>query len=92
MSIKDNIKNKLTERLAPLTLEIIDDSGRHAGHGGAHPEGESHFSIKIVSPQFVGKSRVDRQRLVYGILAEELSGRVHALALSTLAPGEDGAG
>jgi len=69
MSISESMKSKLTEGLSPLILEIVDDSHRHAGHGGAHPEGESHFSIKIVSPQFTGKSRVDRQRLVYGILA-----------------------
>lgn len=91
MSISESMKSKLTEGLSPLILEIVDDSHRHAGHGGAHPEGESHFSIKIVSPQFTGKSRVDRQRLVYGILAEELSGRLHALAMTTLAPGEEGA-
>ncbi|HIJ63444.1 MAG TPA: BolA family transcriptional regulator [Rhodospirillaceae bacterium] len=91
MSVKDIIEGKLVAGLSPSRLAITDDSHRHEGHGGHHPDGESHFSIEIVSPQFAGKSRVDRQRMVYGILAEELRGRVHALALTTLAPGEKGA-
>ncbi len=54
-----------------------------------HPQGESHFTVDIVSEAFTGKSRVDRQRLVYDILAEELKSDIHALALKTLTPDED---
>ncbi len=89
MSVADTIRVKLTERFAPIRLEIVDESYRHAGHEGARPEGETHFSIRIVSAAFVGRSRVDRQRLVYQVLATELSTQVHALSLTTLAPTDD---
>ena len=85
------IRRKLTEALAPSRLDIVDDSGRHAGHVGARPEGETHFIIEIASAQFAGLSRVARQRLVYKVLADELQSRVHALALKTLTPEEDSA-
>jgi BolA protein len=89
MSVADAIRDKLTARLAPSRLEILDESHRHAGHAGAHPGGESHFAVTIVSAAFAGLNRVARQRLVYETLADELAGRVHALSLTTLAPGED---
>lgn len=82
------MRRKLEAALAPLALEIDDDSAKHAGHVGARAGGESHFNVRIVSAAFAGKSRVDRQRLVHGILAEELAGPVHALALSLRAPAE----
>ncbi|HEX9464052.1 MAG TPA: BolA family protein [Alphaproteobacteria bacterium] len=89
MLVADNIRRKLTETFAPTRLDINDDSHRHAGHAGAREGGETHFSVEIVSAAFAGKSRVERQRLVYAALAAELQDRVHALALRTLAPGED---
>jgi BolA protein len=89
MSIADTIRTKLTDRFTPARLEISDESYRHAGHEGARPEGETHFSVTIVSAAFLGQSRVARQRLVYQTLAEELTARVHALSLTTLAPDED---
>jgi BolA protein len=89
MSVAETIRAKLTERLSPSRLDIIDESHRHAGHAGAHPEGETHFAVTIVSAAFAGQSRVARQRLVYQILAEELATRVHALSLTTLAPDEE---
>jgi BolA family transcriptional regulator, general stress-responsive regulator len=89
MSVADTIRTKLTERLTPIRLDIRDESYRHAGHEGARPEGETHFSITIVSAAFIGRNRVDRQRLVFQTLAEELATRVHALSLTTLEPIED---
>lgn len=89
MIMADRIRRKLTETFAPTRLDIVDDSHRHAGHAGAREGGETHFSVEIVSAVFAGKSRVERQRLVYAALAAELEDRVHALALRTLAPGED---
>ncbi len=65
---------------------IVDESHRHAGHAGARPEGETHFTVTIVSAAFAGLNRVARQRLVYETLADELATRVHALSLTTLAP------
>jgi BolA protein len=89
MSVAATIEEKLTRALLPVRLDVVDESHHHAGHAGAHPEGESHFSVTVVSDAFEGKSRVERQRLVYGALAEEMAGRVHALALKTLTPAED---
>ena len=89
MSVAETMKQKLTAAFRPTRLAIVDDSHKHAGHAGARPGGESHFSVEIVSPVFAGKSRVERQRLVYAALATELREQVHALALRTLAPDED---
>lgn len=89
MSVAETIRQKLSDRLAPSRLVIVDDSARHAGHAGAHPEGESHFTVTIVAAAFRGRNRVARQRLVYDTLAAELATRIHALSLTTLAPEED---
>ena len=89
MTVADTIRQKLADAFVPTRLDIRDDSRLHAGHAGARPEGETHFSVEIVSRVFVGKSRVERQRLVHAVLADELRQRVHALALRTLTPDED---
>jgi len=93
MSVAATIGRKLSERFAPVRLEVIDDSSQHAGHaghpGGADQGGETHFSVVLVSAVFAGMGRVARQRLVYETLAEELAGGVHALALTTWTPEED---
>ncbi|HTP82460.1 MAG TPA: BolA family protein [Alphaproteobacteria bacterium] len=91
MTVADTIRTKLTDAFAPTRLDIRDDSRLHAGHAGARPEGETHFSVEIVARVFAGKSRVERQRLVHAVLADELRQRVHALALRTLTPDEDAA-
>jgi BolA protein len=78
----------LTEALTPVVLEIVDESAKHKGHGGWREGGETHFHVTVVSDAFEGKSRVDRQRMVYALLAEEMADRVHALALTTKAPAE----
>ena len=89
MGVAAAIKSKLSEALAPSRLEIVDESQSHSGHAGARPEGESHFRVLVVSDAFDGKSRIERQRLVHHILAKELATDVHALALTTLTPGEN---
>ena len=89
MRVMAAIEKKLTAALAPVRLSIVDESHRHAGHAGARPEGETHFRVEIVAARFGGLGRVQRQRLVYEILAEELQGPVHALALQTRTPEED---
>ena len=86
--VADRLRDVLQRGFDPQRLDIVDDSARHAGHAGAGPDGESHFTITIVSPAFAGLSRVERQRRVYAALADELSGPVHALSLKALAPGE----
>lgn len=82
------IREKLTAGLAPDALEIIDESDRHAGHAGADAKGETHFHVTIVASAFAGRSRVERQRMVYALLADELAERVHALGLTTRTPAE----
>lgn len=80
------IKDKLSQAFRPQTLDVIDESHLHAGHAGSHPEGESHFRVKIVSEAFAGKSRVDTHRMVNETLKEDLKSRVHALAIQASAP------
>jgi len=82
------IHAKLEAAFLPESLAIKDESARHAGHSGARAGGESHFRIRIVSAKFGGLSRVERQRLVYAALSDEIAAGVHALALSTLTPEE----
>ena len=89
MSMTDIIRTKLFAAFAPSELTVVDDSARHEGHAGHRPGGETHFSVRIVSPVFTGLSRVERQRRVYGALADEMKSQIHALALTTLAPGEE---
>ncbi len=74
--------------LGPGRVELVDDSEQHRGHGGYNPAGESHFSLRIESSQFAGKSRVERQRMVHKALGDLLDERVHALSVSAAAPGE----
>src|ERR1700730_12966378 len=58
MTTREVIAEKLTKAFAPERLEVIDDSHRHAGHAGARPGGETHYSVHIVSQAFPGKSRI----------------------------------
>ena len=84
----EKLRMKLQTAFEPQWLEIVDDSARHSGHHHAPSGGESHFNVTIVSLVFAGLSRVERQRRIYAVLAEELAGPVHALSLKALAPGE----
>lgn len=88
MSVKDNISQKLSEAFAPESLDVADESYLHEGHAGHRPGGETHFRIHIVSQAFEGKSRVERHRMINALLAAELAGPIHALAIRAIAPGE----
>ncbi len=88
MSAEARMRQTLMVALEPTRLDIINESEMHAGHRGSPGTGESHFRILVVSPKFAGKSRVDRHRIVNGLLASELKAGVHALALAAFAPGE----
>ena len=79
---------RLNSSLSPTHVELIDDSESHRGHGGHNPEGESHFTLRIESAAFAGKSRIERQRLVHAALGDLLDERVHALSITASAPGE----
>ena len=89
MTMAYTIRRKLTEALKPIRLEVVDESHRHAGHAGARPGGETHFNVSVVSDAFAGRSRIERQRMVFQALETELAGQIHALALVTRTPAED---
>jgi BolA protein len=82
----ERIRALLAEAFAPAEIEVRDDSAHHAGHAGARPEGETHFSVRVISPRFVGMSRVARSRAAHDALASEFATGLHALALNLLAP------
>ena len=91
-TVKDTITAKLEKALQPVKLEVIDESHQHAGHmmhpGGVEPRGETHFRIKIVSDAFLGKSRLERHRIINALADAEIKGGVHALAIEAKATGE----
>jgi BolA family transcriptional regulator, general stress-responsive regulator len=91
-AVAERIRQKLSHALTPSRLVVTDESHRHAGHVGARREGETHFRVEITSARFAGMSRIDRQRLVHDVLAEELRHPVHALSLATTSPEEADAG
>ena len=88
ISRADRIEAILTQAFAPIGLLVADDSAKHAGHAGAEPGGETHYSVLLVSTQFVGLGRVARHRLVNQALAPEFAQGLHALALRLLTPAE----
>ena len=72
----------------PAEVQVVDDSHRHAGHAGAAPGGETHYSVRVVSPAFGGMNRVARSRAAHDALAAEFAGGLHALALTLKTPEE----
>ncbi len=88
MRVAETIEKKLRDAFAPERLDIEDQSHLHAGHAGAREGGQSHFKLDIVADAFAGKSRLERQRMIYAVLAEELEGPVHALSMSARTPSE----
>ena len=84
MSMKQHIENTLTRALDPEFIEVINESGNH----NVPPGSESHFRVTIVSDRFTGQRLIQRHRMINELLADELAGPVHALALHTLTPDE----
>ncbi|MFN4262481.1 MAG: BolA family protein [Thioalkalivibrionaceae bacterium] len=78
------IELKLTEAFAPIHLSVENESHRH----NVPPGSESHFKVTLVSESFRGLSLIARHRAINRVLAEELAGGVHALALHTMDPDE----
>lgn len=81
----ERIRQLLTEALAPVELDVIDEGHKHHGHAG---EGRGHFFARIVSPAFAGKNPIQRHRMVYQAVAEMMPDGIHALAIDAKAPGE----
>jgi BolA protein len=86
MSVRDTIAEKLSVKFTPTHLEVIDESEKHRGHGGYREGGETHFRVRIASPEFTGKSRLAQHRAVMEALDAELKGGVHALAVEVVSP------
>ena len=86
-AVSDSIRSKLQLAFDPVRLEVVDASERHRGHGGWREGGETHFDVTVVSAAFAGMGRLQRQRAVNLVLAEELAGPVHALSVKAEAPG-----
>ncbi len=82
------LEDALRDAFAPSALTVTDDSAHHAGHAGASPGGETHYSVLLVSDAFAGVARVARSRLVHAALAAEFAGGMHALALTLRTPEE----
>ncbi len=84
--LRDAIVQALTAQLAPVELEVEDDSAAHAGHAGARDG--SHFNVRVVSARFAGLPRISRHRLVYDALRPWMAGGIHALAIDARTPDE----
>jgi len=91
MRTADLITKKLTEAFSPQSLNVVDESHQHEGHAGSRPGGQTHFRVYIVAQAFKGKTRLERHRMINGILLDDLAGGVPALAIHAEAPGEGGA-
>jgi BolA family transcriptional regulator, general stress-responsive regulator len=84
----DRLRMLLSAKLPAQHVEVVDDSARHLGHAGARPEGETHYTVLVVSSRFEGMTRLARSRLVHEILAQEFAGGMHALSLVLRSPTE----
>lgn len=81
------IRARLTQRFAPLELEVRDDSAAHRGHAGAR-DGRGHFAVRIVAPAFAGQAPLARHRMVYDALGELMQQDIHALSITACSPDE----
>ncbi|MEJ2652262.1 MAG: BolA family transcriptional regulator [Gammaproteobacteria bacterium] len=81
------IRERLTAKLQPLQLEIVDDSHSHAGHAGARG-GAGHFTIHIVAQGFADKTLIERHRMIYDLLQDMMHSEIHALSIQARSPSE----
>ena len=84
MSVGETLERRLSEGLAPVHLEVVNESGQH----NVPPGSETHFKVVVVAQAFDGKPQVQRHRMVYRLLDEALRAGVHALALHTFSPAD----
>ncbi|MEJ2117513.1 MAG: BolA family transcriptional regulator [Alphaproteobacteria bacterium] len=92
MQMEQKIQSKLVDAFAPQRVSVSDFSEKHAEHQDRHGRDEAketHFAVTIVADSFVGRSRVERHRMVYEALAQEMAGGIHALAITALTPDEE---
>lgn len=86
MLVQQQIEETLSQQFQPEQLEVVNESHMHS----VPPNSETHFKVVIVTSEFEGKRQVGRHQAIYGALAEQLAGPVHALALHTYTPEEWG--
>lgn len=79
----EQIRQRLSDALAPVELEVLDEGHRHAGHANA---GKGHFHVRIVSPAFAGVLPIKRHRMVYAALEDLMDRGIHALSIDAKAP------
>lgn len=92
MTMEERIRAAIETGLSPQSFEIVDESSLHAGHAGARPGGETHYRIMVVSENFEGIGRVQRQQMVYALLDDAFAAGLHALAMTTKTPAEVASG
>lgn len=90
-SRSDRIEAAIRAAIPDAAVRVSDDSAQHAGHAGAAPGGQTHFSVAVVSASFAGVSRVERSRRLHALLDAEFSGGLHALAMTLRTPAEQAA-
>ena len=81
MGLDKEIRSRLEEAFSVTRLEVINESGLHAGHAGDDGSGESHWRVVLESPDLAGQTRLARHRAVHEALGRDIMGRLHALAL-----------
>lgn len=84
MHIQQSIEHKLADAFSSELMRVENESHMH----NVPPNSETHFKVTLVSTSFAGQGKVKRHQAVYGVLAEEMSGGVHALTLHLYTPGE----
>lgn len=86
MNTVEHMREKLAA-ISPESMEILDESAKHAGHEGAK-SGGGHYSLTIVSPRFSGQGTLARHRLVYETLGDMMHNEIHALSIKAYTPDE----
>lgn len=84
MTVQSTIENLLADSLQPDHLEVVNESHMH----NVPANSETHFKVIAVAREFNGKRSVARHQAIYRLLADQLAGPVHALALHTYTPEE----
>ena len=93
-NLQGDMRSRITEKLArglqPILLEVVNESALHKGHAGDDGSGETHFHVKVVSSVFEGVGRIERQRMVFALISEEMASGIHALSISAIPASEYG--
>lgn len=83
----ESIRQRLEQAVTPASVEVIDESHKHAGHAGAK-DGRGHFVVNVVADAFAGKSLIQRHRMVYEAMGDLMDTDIHALSINARTPDE----